>query len=224
MLRRSPRALLLWAAARDRRRRHRRVRRRHPRRRSATRTRPYGRSTPWWSRPATSRSVSAVRPGGPRRPACPRRAGGPGALDAPARPIGRVVAVPLLRGAVVTGRPPRRRSAATAATAPSRRAAGDAGGGRGRRAAAARATRSTCYATFDPQTVGDDVEPTLTVADAVPVVAVDRDDGPDAGGTGAAIGVTVLVTPTRPSDSPSPRAAAARSPSRRRHPSATPRP
>ncbi len=44
------------------------------------------------------------------------------------------------------------------------------------------------YATFDPQTVGRDVEPTLTVAHAVPVVAVDRDDA-------AAIGVTVLVTP-----------------------------
>ena len=52
------------------------------------------------------------------------------------------------------------------------------------------------YATFDPQTVGDDVEPTLTVAHAVP-----GDRGRLAttrrapASTGAAIGVTVLVTP-----------------------------
>ncbi len=51
------------------------------------------------------------------------------------------------------------------------------------------------YATFDPQTVGDDAEPTLTVAGAVPVIAVDTDDGTNVDGHGAAIGVTVLVSP-----------------------------
>jgi Flp pilus assembly protein CpaB len=50
------------------------------------------------------------------------------------------------------------------------------------------------YATFDPQTVGADVEPTLTVAHAVPVVAVDVDPAA-AGSEGATVGVTVLVRP-----------------------------
>ncbi len=50
------------------------------------------------------------------------------------------------------------------------------------------------YATFDPQTVGADVEPTLTIAHGVPVTAVDRDDGSVSSDQGA-IGVTVLVTP-----------------------------
>jgi Flp pilus assembly protein CpaB len=49
------------------------------------------------------------------------------------------------------------------------------------------------YATFDPQTIGADVEPTLTVARGVPVVGVDRTDA--AGEQGATVGVTVLVTP-----------------------------
>jgi FMN phosphatase YigB (HAD superfamily) len=51
------------------------------------------------------------------------------------------------------------------------------------------------YATFDPQTVGDGVEPTLTVADAVPVLATDHSSG--TGSASDAIGVTVLVTPTQ---------------------------
>jgi Flp pilus assembly protein CpaB len=51
------------------------------------------------------------------------------------------------------------------------------------------------YATFDPQTVGEGVEPTLTVAAAVPVLATDRDDGAATSPAGA-LGVTVLVTPT----------------------------
>jgi Flp pilus assembly protein CpaB len=51
------------------------------------------------------------------------------------------------------------------------------------------------YATFDPQTLGEDVEPTLTIAHAVPVIAVDRDDGAGVVAGGAAIGVTVLVSP-----------------------------
>ncbi len=54
--------------------------------------------------------------------------------------------------------------------------------------------RWTSTRTFDPQTVGEGVEPTLTVAQAVPVIAVDRDDGGEVGASGA-LGVTVLVTP-----------------------------
>jgi Flp pilus assembly protein CpaB len=104
--------------------------------------------------------------------------------------VGRVVAVPLLRGAVVTGRH----------LASSRRDGRD-----GSVPAGLRAMRVVIeggvrphpgdpvdvYATFDPQTVAADVEPTLTVARAVPVIAVDGSDG----GEGTAIGVTVLVTP-----------------------------
>jgi Flp pilus assembly protein CpaB len=48
-------------------------------------------------------------------------------------------------------------------------------------------------ATFDPAVVGTDADPTLTVAEAVTVTGVDRDEGPD--GAGGATGVTVLVTP-----------------------------
>jgi Flp pilus assembly protein CpaB len=50
------------------------------------------------------------------------------------------------------------------------------------------------YATFDPQTIGEDTEPTLTIAHAVPVTAVDFADAGAGGEPGAAIGVTVLVT------------------------------
>jgi Flp pilus assembly protein CpaB len=116
----------------------------------------------------------------------------PGALTEPRGAVGRVVAVPLLRGAVLT-----RRHLAD----PGRR------GGAGPVPPGRRAMRVTVedgvrprpgdpvdlYATFDPQTVGADVEPTLTIARAVPVVAVDRDTGTDGGG--AAVGVTVLVDP-----------------------------
>jgi Flp pilus assembly protein CpaB len=100
--------------------------------------------------------------------------------------VGRVVAVPLLRGAVVTDRH----------LAAHRRDGNDGtvpAGRRSMRIIVEDGVRPRpgdpvdIYATFDPQTVGADVEPTLTVARAVPVVAVDRTD--------AAIGVTVLVTP-----------------------------
>jgi pilus assembly protein CpaB len=113
----------------------------------------------------------------------------PGALTEPGAAIGRVVAVPLLRGAVVTRRH---------LTDPGR------SGGRGPVPPGERAMRVTVedgvrprpgepvdlYATFDPQTVGTDVEPTLTVARAAPVVAVDHGTGSDGRAT---VGVTVLV-------------------------------
>jgi Flp pilus assembly protein CpaB len=114
----------------------------------------------------------------------------PGALTVARDAVGRVVAVPLLRGAVVT-----------------RRHLADPGraGGAGPVPPGRRAMRVTVedgvrprpgdpvdlYATFDPQTVGTDVEPTLTIARAVPVLAVDRDAGTDRGR--ATVGVTVLV-------------------------------
>jgi len=107
---------------------------------------------------------------------------------------GRVVAVPLLRGAVVTDR---------------HLAAHRRDGRDGTVPAGLRSMRVIIeggvlprpgdpvdiYATFDPQTVAGDVEPTLTVARAVPVVAVDRDASTGADAPGAAVGVTVLVTP-----------------------------
>jgi len=120
--------------------------------------------------------------------------GEPGAVTGPAGVIGRVVAVPLLRGAVVTGRhlaahrrdgrdgtvPAGRRSMRVVIEGGVRPRPGDP---------------VDLYATFDPQTIGQDVEPTLTIAHAVPVIAVDRANGSAVGESGAAIGVTVLVTP-----------------------------
>jgi len=48
------------------------------------------------------------------------------------------------------------------------------------------------YATFDPQVVGEDAEPTLTVARAVPVIEV---DAAETDGQAGALGLTVLVSP-----------------------------
>ena len=118
--------------------------------------------------------------------------GEPGALSRPEPAVGRVVAVPLLRGAVVTDRH----------LARARRDGRDGvvpAGQRAMRVAIEGGVRPRpgdpvdLYATFDPQTVGKDVEPTLTVAHAVPVVAVDVD--PAVGNDGATVGVTVLVRP-----------------------------
>jgi pilus assembly protein CpaB len=118
----------------------------------------------------------------------------PGSVASRAGAVGRVVAVPLLRGAVVT----RRNLAAH------RRDGRDGtvpAGLRSMRVVIEGGVRPhtgdpvDIYATFDPQTVGDDAEPTLTVAHAVPVIAVDSDDGSTADGHGASIGVTVLVSP-----------------------------
>lgn len=110
-----------------------------------------------------------------------------GAVTRPAAAVGRVVAVPVLRDAVVTDR---------------HLAAHRRDGRDGTVPAGLRSMRVIIeggvqprpgdpvdiYATFDPQIVAGDVEPTLTVARAVPVLAVDRDDA-------TTIGVTVLVTP-----------------------------
>lgn len=118
--------------------------------------------------------------------------GEPRALTRPSAAVGHVVSVPLLRGAVVTGR---------------HLAAHGRDGRDGTVPAGRRAMRVVIeggvrprpgdpvdlYATFDPQTIGADVEPTLTVAHGVPVVAVDHDEG-SAGEQGAAIGVTVIVS------------------------------
>jgi Flp pilus assembly protein CpaB len=125
------------------------------------------------------------------------RPGEPHALTRVPTGLGRVVAVPVLRGAVVT----------TRHLAPARRD-GRRGGRRGVVPAGRRAMRVAIdggvrpqpgdpvdlYATFDPQAIGAAVEPTLTVARGVPVVAVDR-AGTTTGGGEATVGVTVLVTP-----------------------------
>ncbi len=118
---------------------------------------------------------------------------GPGVISAPRAAVGRVVAVPLLRGAVVTTRhlAAHRRDGRDGTVPAGRRAMRVviAGGVRPRPG-----DPVDLYATFDPQTVGSDVEPTLTVAHGVPVIAVDRDDG-SVSADRSSIGVTVLVTP-----------------------------
>jgi Flp pilus assembly protein CpaB len=121
------------------------------------------------------------------------RPGEPGALNRVAPGLGRVVAVPVLRGAVVTTRhlAPARRDGRNGVVPAGRRAMRVAidGGVRPRPG-----DPVDLYATFDPQTIGADVEPTLTVARAVPVLAVDRAEV-TAGEAGATVGVTVLVSP-----------------------------
>ena len=118
----------------------------------------------------------------------------PGALTAPRSAVGRVVAVPLLRGGVVTDRhlAAHRRNGRDGTVPAGRRAMRVVieGGVRPRPG-----DPVDLYATFDPQTVGADVEPTLTIAHGVPVTAVDREDRSVSDNAGAAIGVTVLVTP-----------------------------
>jgi Flp pilus assembly protein CpaB len=121
------------------------------------------------------------------------RPGEPGALTRRDVAVEQVVAVPVLRGAVLT----------TRHLVGSGRDGSDGVVPAGRRAMRVAIEGGVqprpgdpvdLYATFDPQTVGADVEPTLTVAHAVPVVAIDTDDTA-AGGEGATVGVTVLVTP-----------------------------
>ncbi|GEM_PF-1091421 len=118
----------------------------------------------------------------------------PGALSSRAEAAGRVVAVPALRGADLTHRqlasrerdgrdgvvPPGRRAMRVVTTDGLRPRPGDL---------------VDVYVTFDPSKVGPDVEPTLTVANAVPVVAVD-DAGRPSGDSapGIHVGVTVLVS------------------------------
>jgi Flp pilus assembly protein CpaB len=114
-----------------------------------------------------------------------------GALTDPRAARGRVMAVAVLRGSPVTDRhlAPRHRDGRDGVVPAGRRAM---------RVVLEASTRATVgdlvdlYATFDPQVVGDDAEPTLTVARAVPVIAVDE---PEAAAEGGALGLTVLVTP-----------------------------
>ena len=103
--------------------------------------------------------------------------------------VGRIVRVPLLRGATVTGRH----------VAVARR---DGLGGvvpAGRRAVRLVVEHGLrprvgdlvdVLATFDPQTLGDDGDPTIVVAPAVAVLAVDA-----AADSGDSVAVTVLVSP-----------------------------
>jgi len=103
--------------------------------------------------------------------------------------VGRVVRVPLLRGATITARhvaasrrdglggvvPAGRRAVRLVVEHGLRPAVGDV---------------IDVLATFDPQTLGDDGDPTIVVAPAVTVLAVDT-----AGDTGDSVAVTVLVSP-----------------------------
>lgn len=119
----------------------------------------------------------------------------PDALGNRAAAVGRVVASPLLRGAEVTNRhlAARRRDGHDGIVPAGLRAMRVVveGGVRPRPGEPV-----DLYATFDPQAVGTDAEPTLTVARGVPVVAVDSDEGSTASSArGRAVGVTVLVTP-----------------------------
>jgi Flp pilus assembly protein CpaB len=117
-----------------------------------------------------------------------------GALTRPADAVGEVVRVPILRGGLVTARHlAAKRRDGRDGTVPA--------GLRSMRIVVEGGVQPDAgdpvdiYATFDPQTVGDGVEPTLTVADAVPVLATDHSSG--TGSASDAIGVTVLVTPTQ---------------------------
>lgn len=115
-----------------------------------------------------------------------------GALADPGDAVGEVVRVPVLRGTPVTARHlTTGRRDGRDGTVPA--------GLRSMRIEVEGAVRPRAgdpvdvYATFDPQTVGSDVEPTLTVAAAVPVVATDA--GAASTGGAATVGITVLVTP-----------------------------
>jgi Flp pilus assembly protein CpaB len=105
--------------------------------------------------------------------------------------VGRVVRVPLLRGATVTAR---HVAASTrdglGAVVPAGRRAVRLVVEHGLRPAVGNLV--DVLATFDPETLGDRGDPTIVVAPAVTVLAVDTAD--DAGDT---VAVTVLVTPAQ---------------------------
>ena len=119
----------------------------------------------------------------------------PGALGATADAVGHVVSVPVLEGAVLTARhlAPRTRDGRDGVVP---------AGMRAMRVVLEHTTRPEpgdtvdLLATFDPAIVGPSSDPTLAVAEAVTVIAVDDagsgETGADAGG---ALGVTVLVRP-----------------------------
>jgi Flp pilus assembly protein CpaB len=114
----------------------------------------------------------------------------PGAITEKDHAVGMVVVVPLLRGTEITAR-----------HVTTKDRAGDDGvvpdGERAMRVVIEAGTRPRVgdhvdlYASFDPQVIGDG-DPTVTVASGAPVLGVDDDTA--AGDHGPAIGVTVLVT------------------------------
>jgi pilus assembly protein CpaB len=117
----------------------------------------------------------------------------PDALTRPSTAVGRIVRSTLLRGDVVTARH---------LTRPGRPTLGGVvpAGHRAVRLVIEHGLRPTVgdlvdvFATFDPATLGDGGDPTVLVAPAVPVLAV---DAPVAGGD--TVGITVIVTPTEAS-------------------------
>jgi Flp pilus assembly protein CpaB len=106
-----------------------------------------------------------------------------------AQAVGRVVRVPLVRGATVTARH---------VVASARDGLGGVvpAGRRAMRLVVEHGLRPhvgdvvDVLATFDPETLGDSEDPTIVLAPAVPVVAVGT-----GGDTGDTVAVTVLVTP-----------------------------
>jgi Flp pilus assembly protein CpaB len=134
-------------------------------------------------RVVTVGDVTTVRARGGARP--------PGALDDD-RATGRVLVVPVLRGQAVTARhlAGKHRDGRDGVVAPGRRVM---------RVSVAETPELRSgdhvdvYVTFDPGQVSPDTDPTLTVAEAVPVVALDRDASPGVAGGAAATGVTLMV-------------------------------
>jgi Flp pilus assembly protein CpaB len=114
----------------------------------------------------------------------------PGAID-PQVADGRVIVVSVLRGQAVTARhlAAKRRDGHDGVVAPGHRAM---------RIAVAEAPRLRAgdhvdvYVTFDPGQVTADADPTLTVAEGVPVLALDHDTA-TATGDESTIGVTLMV-------------------------------
>jgi Flp pilus assembly protein CpaB len=105
------------------------------------------------------------------------------------RAVGRVVRIPLVRDATITARHlTRARRAGLSGVIPSGRRAVRLVIEHGLRPAVGDLV--DVLATFDPQTLGDDGDPTIVVAPAVTVLAVDA-----AGDGGDSVAVTVLVTP-----------------------------
>jgi len=135
----------------------------------------------------TADDVTVVRARGGARP--------PGAIDAPERADGRTVAVPVLEGQAVTTRhlAARSRDGSDGIVAPGRRAMRITVDDAPRLAAG---DHVDVFVTFDPALLGTEVDPTLTVADAVPVLAVAGGAADDAGAAAGmrTTGVTLMVT------------------------------
>jgi Flp pilus assembly protein CpaB len=133
-------------------------------------------------RVVTRADLSMVRARGAARP--------PGALTARTSATGRVLVVTVLRGQAVTSRhlASRRRDGRDGVVAPGRRAM---------RVAVAETPalhegdHVDVYVTFDPGQVAADADPTLTVADSVPVLALDPTDVTT--GDKRTTGVTLMV-------------------------------